>query len=194
MHELTLLYGVVDKVGKVVEENGLDHVDAIVIEVGEATSVIPEFLQDGYEVISDDYDFLRGSELIIERIKAIGLCRNCGTEFPIVVNKGLCPECGSFDKEIIEGTDFFIREVMSSDATPSQTAAEQLGAQLATARRARGLTQKELSAMSGVQQAVISRIEGGTSNPTVTLLSTLAETLDMHLELVADQDSAARPK
>ena len=28
MHELTLLYGVVDKVGKVVEENGLDHVDA----------------------------------------------------------------------------------------------------------------------------------------------------------------------
>ena len=52
MHELTLLYGVVDKVGKVVEENGLDHVDAIVVEVGEATSVIPEFLQDGYEVIS----------------------------------------------------------------------------------------------------------------------------------------------
>ena len=131
MHELTLLYGVVDKVGKVVEENGLDHVDAIVIEVGEATSVIPEFLQDGYEVISDDYDFLRGSELIIERVKAIGLCRNCGTEFPvvvnkgicpecgricgtevpIVVNKGICPECGSFDKDIIEGTDFFIREV-----------------------------------------------------------------------------------
>ena len=111
MHELTLLYGVVDIVGKVVEENGLDHVDAIVIEVGEATSVIPEFLQDGYEVISDDYDFLRGSELIIEKIKAIGLCRNCGTEFPVVENKGLCPKCGSFDKDIIEGTDFFIREV-----------------------------------------------------------------------------------
>jgi hydrogenase nickel incorporation protein HypA/HybF len=111
MHELTLLYGVAQKVGQVVEENGLDHVDAIVIEVGEATSVIPEFLQDGYEVISDDYDFLRGSELIIERIKAIGRCRRCGTEFPIVENKGLCPECGSFDKDIIEGTDFFIKEV-----------------------------------------------------------------------------------
>ena len=111
MHELTLLYGVVDKVGEVVEENGLDHVDAIVVEVGEATSVIPEFLQDGYEVISDDYDFLRGSELIIERIKAIGLCRNCGTEFPIVAHNALGPECGSFDKDVIEGTDFFIKEV-----------------------------------------------------------------------------------
>ncbi len=111
MHELTLLYGVVDKVGKVVKDNGLDHVDAIVIEVGEATSVIPEFLQDGYEVISDDYDFLRGSELIIERITAVGRCRQCGTEFPIVANKGICPECGSFDKDIIDGMDFFIREV-----------------------------------------------------------------------------------
>ncbi|MCQ2563260.1 MAG: hydrogenase maturation nickel metallochaperone HypA [Mogibacterium sp.] len=111
MHEVTLLYGDADKVGKVVKDNGLDHMDAIVIEVGEATSVIPEFLQDGYEVISDDYDFLRGSELIIERITAVGRCRQCGTEFPIVANKGICPECGSFDKDIIEGMDFFIREV-----------------------------------------------------------------------------------
>lgn len=111
MHELTLLYGVVQKVEEVVKDNGLDHVDAIVIEVGEATSVIPEFLQDGYEVISDDYDFLRGSELVIERITAVGRCRQCGREFPIVVNKGICPDCGSFDKDIIDGTDFFIKEV-----------------------------------------------------------------------------------
>ena len=111
MHELTLLYGVAQKVEQVVKENDLDHVDAIVIEVGEATSVIPEFLQDGYEIISDDYDFLRGSELIIERITAVGRCRNCGTEFPVVKNKGLCPECGGFDKDIIEGADFFIKEV-----------------------------------------------------------------------------------
>ena len=111
MHELTLLYGVVQKVEQVCRENDLDRVDAIVIEVGEATSVIPEFLQDGYEVISDDYDFLRGSELIIERITAKGRCRSCGSVFPIVVNKGICPVCGSFDKDITEGTDFFIREV-----------------------------------------------------------------------------------
>ena len=111
MHELTLLYGVVQKVDEVVKQNDLDHIDAIVLEVGEATTVVTEFLLDGWSVISDDYDFLRGSELIVDRITAIGRCRECGTEFPIVVNKGLCPECGSFDKDVIEGTDFFIREV-----------------------------------------------------------------------------------
>ena len=116
MHELTLLYGVVGKVEQVARENGLDHVDAVVLEVGEATTVVPEFLRDGYSVISDDYDFLRGSQLIIDIIKAVGCCRRCGTEFPIVENKGLCPQCGSFDKDIITGTDFFIKEVRIMEA------------------------------------------------------------------------------
>ena len=111
MHELTLLYGVAQKVEETVKENGLDHIDAVVLEVGEATTVVPEFLRDGYSVISDDYDFLRGSELIIDMVTAVGRCRGCGKEFPIVKNKGICPECGSFDKDIIKGADFFIKEV-----------------------------------------------------------------------------------
>ena len=111
MHELTLLYGVADRVGKVCEENNIPRVDAVVLEVGEATTIVPEFLHDGYEIISDDFDFLKDSELIVERVEAIGLCRNCGTEFPITPNKGLCPNCGSFDKELIAGSDFFIKEV-----------------------------------------------------------------------------------
>lgn len=111
MHELTLLFGVAEQVERVVKENDIDHVDAVVLEVGEATTVVPEFLGDGYSVISDDYDFLRGSQLIVNTVTAVGRCRECGREFPIVVNKGLCPDCGSFDKDIIEGTDFLIKEV-----------------------------------------------------------------------------------
>ena len=111
MHELTLLYGVAEKVEQVVKENGLERIDAVVIEVGEATTVVPEFLRDGYSVISDDYDFLRGSELIIDIITAVGRCRRCGREFPIAANRGICPDCGSFEKDVIEGDDFFIKEV-----------------------------------------------------------------------------------
>ena len=111
MHELTLLYGVAEKVEQVVKENGLERIDAVVLEVGEATTVVPEFLRDGYSVISDDYDFLRGSELIIDMITAVGRCRSCDREFPIAENKGICPDCGSFEKDVIEGTDFFIKEV-----------------------------------------------------------------------------------
>ena len=47
MHELTLLVGVTKEIGEVVRENNLDHVDAVVLEVGEVTTVVPEFLLDG---------------------------------------------------------------------------------------------------------------------------------------------------
>ena len=111
MHELTLLYGVAKKVEEVVAANDFDHVDAVVLEVGEATTIVPEFLKDGYEIVSDDYDFLRGSELIINRIPAIGVCRDCGTVFNVTESKGKCPECDSRDKELVAGTDFYIKEV-----------------------------------------------------------------------------------
>ena len=111
MHELTLLFGVAEQVGKVAEENHIDHVDAVVLEIGEATAIVPEFMQDGYSVVSDEFPFLKGSELIIDVETAFGSCLNCGEVYPIVYHKGVCPECGSRDKEVISGTDFVIKEI-----------------------------------------------------------------------------------
>lgn len=121
MHELTLLFGVAENVERVIQANGIDHVDAVVLDVGEATTVVPAFLEDGYSVVSDEYDFLRGSKLIIHVVKAVGRCRVCGEEYPIVENKGICPNCGSFDKEVIAGQDFIIREVRVLETETSET-------------------------------------------------------------------------
>ena len=60
---------------------------------------------------------------------------------------------------------------------------EQLGAQLAAARKARGLTQPDLSALTGIQQAEISRIERGAGNPTAATLLRLADALGLRLTL-----------
>lgn len=111
MHELTLLFGVAEQVERVTKENGIDHVDAVVLEVGELTPIVPEFLKDGYEVISDEYDFLRGSELIVNTVTGIVKCRRCGEEYPVVKYEGYCPTCGSYDKDILEGDGFLIKEV-----------------------------------------------------------------------------------
>jgi len=52
-----------------------------------------------------------------------------------------------------------------------------LATELILLRRQRGITQRQLSAKSGIQQAEISRIEGGRANPTVSTLSALANAL-----------------
>jgi len=50
-------------------------------------------------------------------------------------------------------------------------------------RMAAGLTQRQLAARSGVQQADISRIEAGDANPTLATISILASCLGAELSL-----------
>ncbi len=52
------------------------------------------------------------------------------------------------------------------------------------ARISQNLTQKELSELTGVTQADISRIESGTRNPSLAMLKRLAAGLGMQLRLV----------
>ena len=111
MHELTLLVGVTQQVTEVARSNSVDHIDEVVLGVGELTTVIPEFLLDGWEVLSDEYDCLRGTKLVIDRIPAIGRCRKCGTEFAFDENEGRCPVCDSSDREIASGSEFLIKEI-----------------------------------------------------------------------------------
>ena len=54
---------------------------------------------------------------------------------------------------------------------------------LVDARISRNLSQKELSEKTGINQTEISRLENGTSNPTVRLLQRLADGMDMVLDI-----------
>ena len=51
------------------------------------------------------------------------------------------------------------------------------------ARKKMHLTQKQLSQRTGINQADISKIETGVSNPTLKMLNRLAEGMDMTLKL-----------
>jgi DNA-binding XRE family transcriptional regulator len=60
-----------------------------------------------------------------------------------------------------------------------------LARQLAERRRERHLTQKQLSDLSGIDQAEISRIERGQANPTTATLGALTRALAVDVQLVA---------
>ena len=51
------------------------------------------------------------------------------------------------------------------------------------ARNEQNLTQKELSARSGIAQSDISRLENGTKNPSLKLLKRLAAAMGMRLKI-----------
>jgi len=58
-----------------------------------------------------------------------------------------------------------------------------LALQVLELRKAAGLTQRQLAAVSGVQQGDISRIESGNANPTLATIAALAYALGAELTL-----------
>src|SRR5262245_5996352 len=86
--------------------------------------------------------------------------------------------------------DDYVREV-EEQSTPEELHALHaaqarfaLGASIYDHRKARGLTQEQLAALTGVSQADISRIERGQINLTVETLVVLGEPLGMRLDYV----------
>lgn len=61
---------------------------------------------------------------------------------------------------------------------------EELAARLKAAREAKGLSQRDLSALAGVPQSHISKIENNAVDLRVSSLSSIAHALDLELMLI----------
>ncbi len=66
-----------------------------------------------------------------------------------------------------------------------------VGAEIAVLRKERGLTQQELSSITGLDQAEISKIERGASNATQDTLARVAAALGAELAIVPAKTLAA---
>ncbi len=73
-------------------------------------------------------------------------------------------------------------------------ATHRLARQVFDLRKAAGLTQRQLAAKSGVQQADISRIEAGDANPTLATIAALAYALGAELALEPSRQRKAEPR
>ena len=111
MHELNVLMAVADQVEQIAEDNHLKLVDELVLEVGELSSIVPMFLTEYYPLIVEKKKILKDSRLKIEIVPGIARCLNCGAEYNVVQHEGLCPECGAFEKQVLSGQDFVIKEI-----------------------------------------------------------------------------------
>ena len=49
--------------------------------------------------------------LVINVIPGMAECDECNELFHVIEHEGYCPNCGSFEKTILSGKDFLIREI-----------------------------------------------------------------------------------
>ena len=112
MHEMGIVFELLDTLKGVMKENNIQKINKVKLSVGEASMVVPDYLSSCWEVASQEEKAFKECKLEIVIEKALGECLNCHNHFPIKENDRKCPKCGMFDQfKTIKGTELEILEV-----------------------------------------------------------------------------------
>ena len=111
MHEIGIVRQLVRTVTAFAEENGVHDIREVVVDCGELSLVIPSYVEELYPVAAKD-SILRGAKLTINLVPGLAECEDCDEIFNVIEHKGVCPHCGSFEKTVLSGKDFTIREIV----------------------------------------------------------------------------------
>ena len=72
MHELGIVFHIIDSLEKIAVENQLSEIASVTLEIGEVSGVVDSYLKDCWKWAAGKHDFLKGAELIL-----------CPSAFPI---------------------------------------------------------------------------------------------------------------
>lgn len=112
MHELSYMMRMTETALEACRENDLRRVDEMVISVGEATGLIPHFLEDYYpECVKGT--ILEGSKLTVNYVPVTAKCQECGQKYnPSRENHYCCPRCQSPKAVITGGREFTLERLI----------------------------------------------------------------------------------
>jgi hydrogenase nickel incorporation protein HypA/HybF len=116
MHEMSICQGLLDQVERIASEKRAKRVDSIVLSVGPLSGVEPDLLSRAFEVaklqtIAED------ATLEIRTGPVVVKCRSCRASGEASVNRLLCPSCGDWQVDLVEGDELLLlRLEVSVDA------------------------------------------------------------------------------
>lgn len=111
MHELGIVFHIIRSVEQVAADNRLEKVSAVVLEVGEVSGVVPDYLTDCWKWAAAKTGLVSGSVLRIETLRAVTHCDGCGRDYPTVAHGKTCPHCGSGETWLLTGSQVNIKEI-----------------------------------------------------------------------------------
>ena len=115
MHELGIVFYIIKDVKKAAEDNHVGHVSRVVMNIGEVSTIVPDYLTDCWRWAADKEDLLRGCELDVNVIPAVTLCGDCGEQYATVPHGRTCPRCGSGNTWLVRGNEVEIKEIVVPD-------------------------------------------------------------------------------
>ena len=94
MHELGIVFHIIDSIEEVGRQNKLRRVSTVTLELGEVSGVVHTYLR-----------------LAIEALPAVTLCEDCGSTYATVEHGKTCPFCQSPRTHLVSGNEINIKEI-----------------------------------------------------------------------------------
>lgn len=110
MHELGILSSMLKTIDQIMIDESLTHIEKIVLQVGEISGIIPEFITECFPAATYKTKY-EDTKLEMEVIPGVVRCKDCGKEFNGREFFLKCPECGGENLIPLSGREFIIKEI-----------------------------------------------------------------------------------
>ena len=111
MHELVVVFYIVQEVEKIANANNVEKVKKVTLDIGEVSTIVNPYLEDCWNWAIKKSDILKDCKLKINTIKAVTYCEDCGHKYSTVKHGKTCPKCKSTHTYLIQGNETNIKEI-----------------------------------------------------------------------------------
>jgi hydrogenase nickel incorporation protein HypA/HybF len=113
MHETSMINSLLNIAQKVKTKNNLINITKITITVGEMHQIIPEVMQDSFNILKTEFTGFASSQLIINQTPVKIQCQKCQKIITLSQPDFRCPHCQSTSTQIISGKELYIETLES---------------------------------------------------------------------------------
>lgn len=113
MHELGIVRHVIDQVESAAEENNVERVLKLTLEIGEVSSIVPDYFKDCFEWSKKKTKYMQDTQLEMIIIKGISYCTACKKTYGTVEHGKVCPNCGSKETYLVTGNQMIIKDMVA---------------------------------------------------------------------------------
>ena len=113
MHELPVINSILKVVLKHAVDNNVKKVVAVHLQVGELSDLEDKWMQQYFDHLAKG-GIAEGAQLKIERTPVVMKCSDCGFSYVADLKRNkkiVCPECGSDNKSLVSGREYFIKNL-----------------------------------------------------------------------------------
>ena len=115
MHELSVVFYIIDAVKEAAVENRVSVVSRVTLQLGEVSTVIPSYLTDCWNWARQKHDLIKDAELVIEPLQALTYCDDCKKIYPTIPYGKTCPYCKGPHTWLKQGTEMLIKEIEAEE-------------------------------------------------------------------------------